>query len=184
MDNKEKWLEINKFNAEGDTYIITGETYSIKDKLREAGFRYDPTLLWHGPDPAGYEDRCVKVNINEICEFGFDGNAHFLLDAKNIINKKVANDLVYESSEWVGEPGERLKDTEVTLVKKACFMGKFGLTNVYTFQDLDGNIYTWFTTTSLVKEVKDVFKIRATIKKHDEYKGTKTTVLTRCRVIE
>lgn len=183
MDKKEKWLEINKFNAEGDTYIVTGETYSIKDELKEAGFRYDPTLLWHGPEPAGYEDRCVKVNVNEVFEFDENGKANMLPTAKDIIREKAKIPSLSSTSEWVGQPGDRIKDVEVTLVKKASFMGHYGLTNVYTFEDKDGNLYTWFTATIMAKEVNDTFKLKGTIKKHDEFRDTKTTVLTRCRVV-
>ena len=184
MNKKEKWLEINKFNAEGDTYIITGETYSIKDELKEAGFRYDPTLLWHGPDPAGYENRCVKMNVTELFEFDENGNPNMLPTAKDIVRGKANIPELNATSEWVGQPGDRIKDEEVVLVKKASFTGRYGLTNIYTFEDNNGNLYTWFTATFLNKAVNDKFKIKGTIKKHDEFRGVKTTVLTRCRVVE
>ena len=184
-ENKAKWLEKNGFSAEGDTYLVKGETYSIKDELKAAGFRYDLVLGWHGSAPTIYEDRCVKFHIDELYAFSADGNWVTKKEGmEDLIKERCAVDQSSANSDWVGNEGDHVKE-KVTLVSKRSFYGKFGLTDVYTFQDENENIYTWFTTSATFqKEIGDTFTLKGTVKKHDEFKGTKTTVLTRCRVCE
>ena len=180
---KEVWLETHGFAEDGTSYIITGDSYSIKDQLKEAGFKYDTVLLWHRATPDGYEDRVVKINVNDFFEFSAWGEGHYLTGAKEKVERLIAGAGAESKSEWVGEAGDHIKDLHVTLIKKHYFEGRFGITNVLTFKDDDENIYTWFTTTTFQKEVNDSFNIKATIKGHDEYKGIKTTTITRVREV-
>lgn len=46
---------------------------------------------------------------------------------------------------------------------------------------IDNQVCTWKTTKGI--DAEKVKKIRATVKRHSEYKGTKQTELTRCSVI-
>ena len=39
---KGKWLEENGFSHLGETYVVMGNSYSIKDALKEAGFKFSP----------------------------------------------------------------------------------------------------------------------------------------------
>ena len=58
----------------------------------------------------------------------------------------------------------------------------YGWTTLCRFEDVDGNRLVWFATgdASWVKE-DGVYDIVATIKAHDDYKGTAQTVMTRVR---
>ena len=182
--NKAKWLEKNGFNKESKTYVVTGDSYSIKDELKSAGFIYDPVLRWHKADPGSYADRCVEISLEEVCEWSAWGEAHYLISAQDYVNKKICPAEDAEStSEWVGTIGEKYLDT-VTLVRKGWCDTRFGGSNIYTFKDADGNEIVWFTSTRLAKEVGDTFKMRATVKTHNEYKGKKNTVVTRAKVVE
>ena len=179
---KAVWLETHGFAEDGSSYIITGETYSIKDELKEAGFRFDPVLLWHRASIEGYEDRAIKIKVDDFFEFSAWGDGHYKIGAKEKIQALLAENEDYSHSEWVGEIGDHIKNEKVTLKRKGSFSGRYGLTNVYTFENEIGSIYTWFTSTFLNKEIDETFYIKGTIKKHDEYKGVKTTVLTRVKV--
>lgn len=181
---KAVWLETNGFAEDGSSYIVTGETYSIKDQLKEAGFKYDPILKWHKADPAGYEDRAIKIDVNDYFEFSAWGEGHYLTEAKDKVEKLLAPTLPVSHSEWVGTIGEQLKDVKVKLTAKTGFYGRYGYTNVYTFEDQAGNEYTWFTSCLVDKEVGDEFKISGRIKSHDEYKGAKKTIMTRVKIGE
>lgn len=51
--------------------------------------------------------------------------------------------------------------------------------NIYTFMDGDNEL-VWFTAKELNFEKGDVLDLTGTIKKHEEFRGTKTTQLSRC----
>ena len=46
---KSEWLKINGFSDDGVAYLIAGNSYPIKDALKEAGYKFSPLLRWHGP---------------------------------------------------------------------------------------------------------------------------------------
>lgn len=181
-DNKKKWLEKNGFAEDGTSYIITSDSYSIKDELKAAGWKYDPILKWHKADPAGYEDRTVKINVEDCFAFSAWGDGRYLATAKDFIDNLLNEAKGPSASEWVGEVGERLKKIPVTLVGVYGFDGKYGYSQVVKFQDENGNALTWFTAVHISVQVGDSCLLTGTVKKHDEYKGEKTTILTRCRI--
>jgi hypothetical protein len=78
-------------------------------------------------------------------------------------------------------------------VSERQFDGRYGRTNCFNFADEQGNCIVWFTQNALCiyseergewgyAEVGDKVTMRATIKEHGEYKGTKQTVVTRAQV--
>ena len=179
-----KWLSDNEFTKEGKTYVITGDSYSIKDELKESGFRYNPVLKWHKADPGDYADRAIEIDINEVAEASAWGDYHYLTGALDYVAQKIAPPAEDETpSAWVGTIGDKLVTT-VTFVRKGWCDTKFGGSNIYTFRDAAGNELVWFSATVLDKEIGDTFKIKATIKAHNEYKGKKNTVITRAKVID
>ena len=60
----------------------------------------------------------------------------------------------------------------------------YGYKWVYTLEDEGGNLYTWFTTSQQAVSNGDILSLTGTIKAHVEYKGARTTQLTRCRFEE
>jgi hypothetical protein len=109
-----------------------------------------------------------------------------------------------KSNEWVAEQGERKRFDNLTLVRTRWIEGDWGSTTLFSFEDEKGNVIVWFSSHSrlkvddLVKKCKaeDHFvcdcythlhiggKVSLTgrVKKRDDYKGRKQTVLTRCRL--
>ncbi len=84
-------------------------------------------------------------------------------------------------SQHVGEVKQRLDiEGEVTFVRS--FDSRFGVTTLVKLADDAGNIFTWFASTAPEVTVGDKVKVRGTVKKHDDYKGVKQTVLTRCKL--
>lgn len=68
-----------------------------------------------------------------------------------------------------------------------------GIRHIYTFRDENGNCIVWKTQKVIDfydkesdewvdAEVGDTVKMRATIKEHGEYRGTKQTVITRPKI--
>lgn len=178
---KAEWMEKNGFNAEGATYIITGDSYSIKEELKEAGWKFDSILLWHKADPAGYEDRVIKILDEDVIEYSAWGEGHFKTGAKEYIMQKMlpAEDL---DLDFIGEIGDKLKQITVTLTKKSSFCGRFGLTNILEFRDENKNYLVWFTSTDPKFEVGDIISLSGTIKEHKKYKEIPQTIVTRCKL--
>lgn len=106
--------------------------------------------------------------------------------------------LRFEHSEWVAAPKKRL-DLELTVLRKSgyirdCYSG-YGdeMVNIYTMTDDDGNCYVWKSTNVLLwkhetedgyivwddVEVGEKVRMRATVKEHTEWHGTKQTVIIR-----
>ena len=181
-DNKRKWLEKNGFTQDGVTYIVMGDSFSIKDELKAAGFIFDPVLRWHKADPAGYEDRVKKVELDQVIEMSAWGEGHYISGAKDYVDNLLTEDSEDKNSEWIGEKGSRYTFENVIFVSRRGFNGRFGYSNVYTFRTEEGNLLTWFSTVNVDKEVGDVFTLAGTVKDHSEYKGIKSTVLSRCKV--
>ena len=183
-DKKQReWLEKNGFNADGDTYLMTGETYSIKDELKDAGFRFNPTLLWHSPQIIEkYSDKLVKINWTEILEFSAWGEGHYFAGTpkkiKDITLANVTEDR--PDSEWL--EGDKFDNLVVTFIRKNGFEGRFGWTNIYTFQTEDENILVWFSATEQDIKLGDSFFLSGKIKDRNEYNGIKQTIVTRCKI--
>jgi len=103
-------------------------------------------------------------------------------------------------SEYVGNVGDKVI-LDLTYLISFSFDGfnGYGVTYIHKFSDKQGNTFTWKTNNSLEylnndeNDVRygdvlrynqnDVLKIKGTIKEHNEHKGEKQTVLTRCKII-
>lgn len=88
------------------------------------------------------------------------------------------------NSEFQGEIKQRLRGiiAEVTDQRSVGF-NDFGSITLIKFKDENGNIYSWFSSTGgtgLASGTK--VKLDGTVKKHNEFRGAKETVLTRCRL--
>lgn len=59
---------------------------------------------------------------------------------------------------------------------------EYGVSFLYKFIDNEGNIFTWFTSKWVDKDIK--YHVKGTVKGHDEFRGCKQTNLTRCRLSE
>jgi hypothetical protein len=75
----------------------------------------------------------------------------------------------------------------LTVLKAVDIHGDFGLTVLYTLEDAEGNQFKWFSSGGASAPVEPVRGLQAgdsfaflfTVKKHENYKGTDGTVLTR-----
>lgn len=94
-----------------------------------------------------------------------------------------------QESNWVGTVGEKIDLENLEIVYVSGFQGDFGWQNVYTLKDKNGNIFTKFGVIDpkfIVNsgdfsspEKGAIISATADVKKHDEYKGVKRTVLGR-----
>lgn len=91
---------------------------------------------------------------------------------KNNENKK--------NSIHFGIIGNRI-DVDMILKSKIKFESRYGMSNCYRFETIDGNVAVWFTASAVLQEGTR-YVGKATVVKHDEYKGLKQTLLNRCKL--
>lgn len=85
-----------------------------------------------------------------------------------------------KNSIHIGNVGDRL---EIKVDHFECVTSwdtMYGVTRIYKIVDTNGNVYTWKTSNYIEEETIDV--VKGTVKAHNEYRGTKQTELTRCKV--
>ena len=175
------------FGENEKAYLVYGDdTFAIKDKLKEMGARFDPTLKWFFPNevelPEGYN----------LCEMSFDELytynprtkwAEFREDAKAIVSRKMVE--LKGPSTSVFYPGaekDRIRNITAKVDNIRGFEGMYGYTSVYTFTS-ENYVFVWMTSKcDLNLAVGDIVNLTGTIKKFDEYMGIRNTYLTRCVV--
>lgn len=101
---------------------------------------------------------------------------------KEMIEKKEKIKEERKDSEYFGTVGERQEFT-LEVIKKTGFSTQYGWTVLHIFKDQNGNVATWFSSNKEFDEGQTVV-LKATIKEHREYDGTKQTVLTRCNEVK
>lgn len=183
---KNLWLEKNGFSEDGFTYSIVGEdTYSIKDWLKEQGCKYHPFLGWHYDRPLelpeGFDTVCFS--FDEICIWDEKAQtAWYKEKSKEVVERKLKEAAGPSLSEYIGSVGERLYHLTAIYKSTRGFIGSYGWTHIHTFQ-MGEDILVWFTQKGLNFERGQTIDLTATVKKHEEFRGVKTTQLSRCIVI-
>lgn len=183
-ENKAAVLE--KLGFESDiVYLVTGNTFEIKDELKERGARFNPALNWHflkkTEVPEGHE--LVEVKIDDLYDwYPRVKRLELKADAREIAAAARRSVEPESKSEWVGEIKERLRNLKVTLTGARAVESMYGSSILFTFAQ-DDNIFTWFTSCPPDSDkaiVGHSYLLTGTVKKFTEYNGTKQTQLNRC----
>ncbi len=84
-------------------------------------------------------------------------------------------------SNWVGTVGKRQNWTGLTLEFMTTTSSEWGCSTLLKFVDQDGNQFACFSTGDKTNEytLNTTYNLKATVKDHKLYKGTKQTQLTR-----
>ena len=184
---KSEWLDVNGFSGYGVTYLILGNSYPIKDKLKEAGFKFSPLLRWHGSNcDFKLPEDCQYYELHYEDLFSWDENSHttFMKEGTREKIDLIFNPVVESNSQFVGEIGERLYDIPVVVRNIGGFDSAYGYKWVYTFEGNKGNVYSWFTTSQQAIAIGMYCVVTGRVKAHVEYKKVFTTQLTRCTIKE
>ena len=185
-NKREKWLEENCFNENLTTFVyFPADSFEVKDSLKDAGFHFSKNLLWHIANiPEGYEDKVVKIALNQVAEIGAWGEGFYRPGARTFVDGILKNCRPIEesTSEWLFEEKERFYDYAVVLKSVRGMETRFGWTQLVKFEDANGNILQWWTAVEIKAEVGDQVLLTGTVKAHDEYKGVKSTTVTRCKI--
>ena len=188
-----KFFERNGFNEDGYTWVVLGNTYSIKDNLKAIGAKWNNVIKkWHlDHDPEEYDT--VKISVSDLYEadntgvyswsmwkaFNEDGTHDALIKIE-----EAEKGLNQNNSEYIGRVGDKV-ETTVTVKRITGYDTQFGYTIIYIMEDASGNVITWKTGTGFKEIVNEgeTVTIKATIKSLEEYNGTKQTNVIRCKAI-
>ena len=86
-------------------------------------------------------------------------------------------------SQWIGEVGEKLKGFELNVISIKPYRSDYGVSHRVNFQDDNGNNFTWWSSKAVDFVDGDRVKVEvATVKKHDEFNGIKSTTLLRPKI--
>ena len=184
LQKQKDWPQKNGFDENGNTWIfVKGDTYAIKDSLKENGYKFNRELGWHGTKcledlPEGYE--IYQIGFHEVYEFPFE-----TASAPDFIGEQVIADAKSKAGEgeFVGEIGERLRALDVQLMSVREYNGAYGLSYIYQFS-YKGDILIWMTSKWMDIEPNEWYVLTGTVKKHESYKGMNQTYLSRCIIKE
>lgn len=131
-----------------------------------------------------YIENLKVAYANEYCEARDMGIIASLLPSYHKAQARKAENekrVVAEScSQHVGTIGQRI-ETTVSLTLLTSWETQYGYTNLYRMMDSFGNVYTW--KTGNVYSNGD-YTCKGTVKAHSEFRGTKQTELTRCKLTD
>lgn len=95
--------------------------------------------------------------------------------------KEIVESLVFKSEQFA-PTGDKV-EIDIEVIGQNTFESQYGWTTLYTFSNGEYQ-FKWFSSRGLNVEIGDKFTIKGTIKGSEEYKGTFSTLLTRCKVLQ
>lgn len=79
----------------------------------------------------------------------------------------------------IGTPGTREIFTLTLDGVREC-SSRFGVSNLHKFRDAAGNEVTWFASSYSGMEIGRTYQVKATVKRHGDFRGLPTTTVNRC----
>ena len=131
-----------------------------------------------------FERNLKAIALRGFVEFKQEGIAGYIFEGHRRHIRKLAEDKIEKANaknyRHIGTVGKR-EEFAVVIKRKNVTFNNWGACHIYTFaMNGCGSELTWFGSNELTGyEIGDVLTIRATVKKHDEYKGKPQTVVTR-----
>lgn len=184
-EKRAKWLQSNGFGENETTYVYAlPDSYDVKEQLKEAGFQFNSSLLWHSAVILeGYEDKIVEIPLNEVVEISAWGEGHYMEGAKQYVIDKIKEQFYEPSkSEWIGLEKEKITNLPVVLTSIRDIETRYGWTQLVTFMNEDNKIQ-WWTKVNIGYEIGEQLLMTATIKNHTTYKEEKITTVTRAKLV-
>lgn len=124
--------------------------------------------------------KCVKAGAISLKRLGVLASAVTVY--KRAIEKTVVVDDTPKANKWIGTKKDRLRGIVGTIKMVRTVPGfNEGLTTIITLVTGEGNTLVWFATNYPDAEVGDVWTFDGTVKNHNEFRGTKQTVINRVK---
>lgn len=186
--------------------LASGRLFARTKEEREATAQYAPTaedkefataaLDWtkatfHAKDPAersDFEHNLVVATSQEAIQSRTLGIAAAAVGMywKSLVREqeRKARAEVTGNSDHFGEVGQRVVFFAKLLAPVKSWESQFGTTYLYKMITKEGNVVTWFASAPLqeLEDAQDFIVLIGTVKKHDEFKGEKQTVVNRVAI--
>jgi len=123
------------------------------------------------------------ISLAEITDYWKAGYAASIISSYKRTAEKAAQSA---ETEYYGKISDKVILEAIEYQWSTSFEGQYGTTTIYKFKK-DNYLFTWFSSKEVISVATAVgtkFNLTGTIKDHNEYKGEKQTVLTRCKVEE
>ena len=169
----------------GDAELVA-KVNAAKDAKRDTTDA-EAAIAWLTGDDLDVSSDYIQ-SIQAIAKRGWVANKHMGFACSIIqayrrevarLAKEAAKALV--NSQHIGTIGKR--ETFTLKVNRLIFSdGFYGLTIIHLMEDKDGNVFKWFSSGPELDE-GEFLTVKATVKDHGEYQGTKETVLTRVKAV-
>lgn len=127
-------------------------------------------------------------NLKQIADVGFvtvktSGYAASMVSSYQRYVEKANRLTVGENSVHIGNIKDRL-ELNVTVLSIKFSEGYYGRVEIHRFLDDNGNILVWFANAHSSMSEGQSYKVKATVKKHDEFNNTKQTIVNRVVILE
>ena len=180
----------NGFDAQGNMWIVLGNSYELKDSLKEMGCKFIKALSCWSSDHELESIKTIKVHASDLYESDEAGVYlwRWMKVSEGLAIIQQANDDLRASeskSTYVGKIGDKI-EVKARLTRCHSYDSTFNHHTVTTFinifTDEAGNVYVWKSTAYFDAGLDDQVILKGTVKDHSEYNGIKQTILTRCKV--
>ena len=168
--------------------LITEANFDENEKDRSATVAELKTLLKDYDGKYGLDSLMVNTILsNEYVKIGQVGSLVYLPIIYSKLLKDIEesqNNVSDSHSEYVRSVGQRLTIDVKSSELVASFETLYGFTSLYRFIDECDNEYIWYSSSLFLSKdaAENITTVKGTVKDHNEYKGVKQTILTRCKV--
>ncbi len=170
-----------------DNIILGKQTVTLtEDETNEAKIilEYGKTLVTSDQD---YQYNCGVIANKEIWhgrDLGLAASLYQAYHREEARQVEIAARRANSTSTFQGEIGGKLANIEATCTHHQIIDSQYGTTHLYKFIDMDGNVYAWFSSNRITAlAIGDQMKlVKGTVKDHNEFRGEKQTLITRCKV--
>lgn len=184
------WISRTKANESGiaptSQYVIDNINNMINVEITDEDVRIAKLAVEWAENISDLEceNSDYLFNIRAIVRSGMVVNravgfaASIINSYRNFLDRNKVNTSVH-----VGILKKRETFSNLTLKKHFSFPSQWGMNHKFIFNDSDGNVLLWSTTSSQDLEEGKSYLIKGTVKEHTEYKNVKQTIITRCEVL-
>ena len=178
-------------DEQGNVWVVMGDTFAIKDAIKEAGGKFCKVIGWHfDKQVEGFETQCFGVESwTDVTEVGtykemntYDYDLDdYIMPAPAIKAAQNAYRASQSHSHHVYNVGDKV-ELSLTVKRVSGYDTAYGWTSVYTMEDSEGNVFVWKTAPKDM-EKDETYHMKGTVKENSEWNGIKQTVLTRCKML-